>query len=114
MSASPEFAGPGAGRAGPVHLGPSSAELQDRPVAQRVSRDDVVVEVVGRGVCGTDRKILLGRFPARQGGALGHEAAGVVRETGLQVRSGRAAGARRLAGTRTSTSPSAPGSATAR
>ncbi|MFF7632909.1 zinc-binding dehydrogenase [Kitasatospora sp. NPDC008050] len=46
-----------------------------------------MVEIVGTGVCGTDRKILLGRFPARPGVVLGHEAVGVVRETGAQVRS---------------------------
>ncbi|MCX4681213.1 alcohol dehydrogenase catalytic domain-containing protein [Streptomyces sp. NBC_01433] len=70
-----------------VYLGPGSAELQDRPDAQLVNGDDVVVEIVGTGVCGTDRKILLGRFPARPGVVLGHEAVGVVRETGAQVRS---------------------------
>ncbi|MEV0986847.1 alcohol dehydrogenase catalytic domain-containing protein [Streptomyces sp. NPDC049949] len=70
-----------------VYVGPNSAELQDRPAARPVNRDDVVVEVVGTGVCGTDRKILLGRFPARPGVVLGHESAGVVRETGPQVSS---------------------------
>ncbi|MEU3691855.1 zinc-dependent alcohol dehydrogenase [Streptomyces narbonensis] len=70
-----------------VYLGPGSAGLQDRPAAQLLNGDDVVVEVVGTGVCGTDRKILLGRFPARPGVVLGHESVGVVRETGPQVRS---------------------------
>ncbi|MEU6663079.1 alcohol dehydrogenase catalytic domain-containing protein [Streptomyces sp. NPDC046821] len=70
-----------------VYLGPGSAELQDRPAARLVNGDDVVVEVVGTGVCGTDRKILLGKFPARPGVVLGHESVGVVRETGPQVRS---------------------------
>ncbi|GHD80349.1 zinc-binding dehydrogenase [Streptomyces goshikiensis] len=70
-----------------VYLGPGSAELQDRPAAQLAHDDDVVVEIVGTGVCGTDRKILLGRFPARPGTVLGHESVGVVRETGPQVRS---------------------------
>ncbi|MER7467816.1 alcohol dehydrogenase catalytic domain-containing protein [Streptomyces sp. NPDC097981] len=70
-----------------VYLGPGSAELQDWPDAQLVNGDDVVVEIVGTGVCGTDRKILLGRFPARPGVVLGHESAGVVREAGPRVRS---------------------------
>ncbi|MFI8276854.1 zinc-binding dehydrogenase [Streptomyces sp. NPDC085929] len=70
-----------------VYLGPGSAELQERPAAQLVNGDDVVVEIVGTGVCGTDRKILLGRFPARPGVVLGHESVGVVRETGPQVTS---------------------------
>ncbi|MEU2833387.1 alcohol dehydrogenase catalytic domain-containing protein [Streptomyces lavendulae] len=64
-----------------VYLGPGSAELQDRPAARLVNGDDVVVEVTGTGVCGTDRKILLGRFPARPGVVLGHESVGVVRDT---------------------------------
>ncbi|UQX04722.1 alcohol dehydrogenase catalytic domain-containing protein [Streptomyces sp. RerS4] len=70
-----------------VYLGPGSAELQNRPAAQLAHEDDVVVEIVGTGVCGTDRKILLGQFPARPGTVLGHESVGVVRETGPQVRS---------------------------
>ncbi|WP_329625278.1 alcohol dehydrogenase catalytic domain-containing protein [Streptomyces sp. NBC_01255] len=70
-----------------VYVGPGSAALQDRPAAQLLNGDDVVVDVVGTGVCGTDRKILLGRFPARPGVVLGHESVGVVRETGPQVRS---------------------------
>lgn len=69
-----------------VYLGPGSAALQDRPDAQLLNGDDVVVEVVGTGVCGTDRKILLGRFPARPGVVLGHESVGVVRAAGPQVR----------------------------
>ncbi|WP_424215888.1 zinc-dependent alcohol dehydrogenase (plasmid) [Streptomyces sp. BI20] len=70
-----------------VYLGPGSVELRDRPAARLVNGDDVVVDVVGTGVCGTDRKILLGRFPARPGVILGHESVGVVRETGPAVRS---------------------------
>jgi threonine dehydrogenase-like Zn-dependent dehydrogenase len=70
-----------------VYQGPGSAALQDRPDARLVNGDDVVVEVVGTGVCGTDRKILLGKFPARPGVVLGHESVGVVRRTGPQVRS---------------------------
>ncbi|WP_406491746.1 hypothetical protein OG936_00710 [Streptomyces sp. NBC_00846] len=46
-----------------VHLGPGAVELQERP-APRVGADDVVVKVVDTGICGTDRKILLGR-PSR-------------------------------------------------
>ncbi|WP_327070898.1 zinc-dependent alcohol dehydrogenase [Kitasatospora sp. NBC_01302] len=70
-----------------VYLGPGSAELQDRPAARVAHDDDVVVEIVGTGVCGTDRKILLGRFLARPGVVLGHESVGVVRGTGAKVRS---------------------------
>jgi fructokinase len=39
---------------------------------------DVLIRVVATGICGTDRSIALGAFPAAPGVILGHEAAGVV------------------------------------
>ncbi|MFE5096034.1 zinc-binding dehydrogenase [Streptomyces sp. NPDC056638] len=70
-----------------VYLGPGSVELQERPAPRIGAGDDVVVKVVGTGICGTDRKILLGRFPARPGVVLGHESVGLVQEVGARVRS---------------------------
>ncbi|MFE0459271.1 zinc-binding dehydrogenase [Kitasatospora sp. NPDC058965] len=46
---------------------------------------EVVVEVAATGVCGTDRAILLGEFPARRGVVLGHEAVGAVAAVGAGV-----------------------------
>ncbi|MFF2041936.1 zinc-binding dehydrogenase [Kitasatospora sp. NPDC058170] len=43
---------------------------------------EVLVEVAATGICGTDRAILLGEFPATRGVVLGHEAVGTVAATG--------------------------------
>ncbi|MFF7456473.1 zinc-binding dehydrogenase [Kitasatospora sp. NPDC008115] len=47
--------------------------------------DEVLVKVAATGICGTDRAILLGEFPARRGVVLGHEAVGAVAATGAGV-----------------------------
>jgi fructokinase len=46
---------------------------------------EVLVKVAATGICGTDRAILLGDFPARPGVVLGHEAAGAVAAVGAGV-----------------------------
>ncbi|MCC9305886.1 alcohol dehydrogenase catalytic domain-containing protein [Kitasatospora sp. RB6PN24] len=46
---------------------------------------DVLVRVAATGICGTDRAILLGEFPARRGVVLGHEAVGAVAAVGAGV-----------------------------
>lgn len=56
--------------------------LRTRPVPTPREADDVVVRVAATGICGTDRGIVLGEFPAREGVVLGHEAAGVVQVVG--------------------------------
>lgn len=70
-----------------VYLEPGSVELREHPAPGVGHDDDVVVRIVGTGICGTDRKILLGRFPARPGVVLGHESVGLVDEVGARVRS---------------------------
>lgn len=70
-----------------VYSGPGKAELQERPVPPLTAPDDVRIRVVGSGICGTDRKILLGHFPAEPGVVLGHESVGVVDACGPAVRS---------------------------
>ncbi|MFE6025894.1 zinc-dependent alcohol dehydrogenase [Streptomyces niveus] len=70
-----------------VYLEPGSVELREHPAPRVGHDDDVVVNIVGTGICGTDRKILLGRFPARPGVVLGHESVGLVDEVGAGVRS---------------------------
>lgn len=67
-----------------VYLGPGAVELREvaRP---KPDAGDVSVRITGTGICGTDRKILLGRFPARTGVVLGHEAVGVVDDVGHDV-----------------------------
>lgn len=47
--------------------------------------DDVVFRIVHTGVCGTDRGVLVGKFPAETGVVMGHEAVGEVVEVGSGV-----------------------------
>lgn len=64
-----------------------SLRLVDRPEPRCGAPDDVVVRIVQTGFCGTDRGVLLGKFPARPGVIMGHEAVGEVVETGSGVTS---------------------------
>ncbi|MEX2971493.1 zinc-binding dehydrogenase [Streptomyces sp. C184] len=59
--------------------------LCSRPLPALCHPDDVLVRVAASGICGTDRSIVLGDFPARSGVVLGHEAAGGVVATGPAV-----------------------------
>ncbi|MFE7489980.1 zinc-binding dehydrogenase [Kitasatospora sp. NPDC057541] len=58
--------------------------IHDRAVPS-FEADEVLVEVAVSGICGTDRAILLGEFPARRGVVLGHEAVGAVAGVGAGV-----------------------------
>ena len=62
-----------------------SLRLVDRPRPACTAPDDVVVRVAQTGVCGTDRGVLLGKFPARPGVTMGHEVVGEVAEVGSAV-----------------------------
>ena len=64
---------------------PGRLALEDRPEPRIERPDDAIVELALAGICGTDRAIHGGRFPARAGVILGHEAVGVVRELGAAV-----------------------------
>ena len=71
-----------------VYAGPQAGvELTTRPVPAISGGDDVIVRVAATGVCGTDRGILLGNFPALSGVILGHEAVGEVAAVGPAVSS---------------------------
>lgn len=59
--------------------------LVDRPVPEIREPTDVIVRVVQTGICGTDRSVLLGKFSAKPGTVMGHEAVGVVNETSSAV-----------------------------
>jgi fructokinase len=70
-----------------VYTGPlAGVELTTRPVPE-IRDDDVLVRIAATGVCGTDRGILLGNFPAVSGVILGHEAVGEVAAVGPAVSS---------------------------
>ncbi|TQF01751.1 hypothetical protein E6W39_05160 [Kitasatospora acidiphila] len=62
------------------------AGIHDRAVPS-FDAHDVLVKVAATGICGTDRAILLGEFPARRGVVLGHEAVGAVTAVGAAVAS---------------------------
>ncbi|GAA4690171.1 zinc-dependent alcohol dehydrogenase [Phytohabitans rumicis] len=62
-----------------------SLRLVDRPRPVCAAPTDVLVRVAQTGVCGTDRGVLLGKFPARPGVVMGHEAIGEVAEIGTGV-----------------------------
>lgn len=62
-----------------------SLRLVERPRPACTAPDDVIVRVAQTGICGTDRGVLLGKFPAEHGVVMGHEAVGEVAETGTGV-----------------------------
>lgn len=68
-----------------VVMDETGPRLEKRPVPDLTRTDDVLVKVAASGICGTDRAIVLGEFPAADGVILGHEAAGVVAATGPDV-----------------------------
>ncbi|WP_337268904.1 zinc-dependent alcohol dehydrogenase family protein [Oryzifoliimicrobium ureilyticus] len=49
--------------------------------------DEILVKVEACGICGTDRHLLHGEFPAAPPVTLGHELTGVVQSVGAKVRS---------------------------
>lgn len=59
--------------------------LVDRPRPEVRDPNDVIVRVVQTGICGTDRSVLVGKFPAVPGVVMGHEGVGVVDEVGPGV-----------------------------
>jgi fructokinase len=62
------------------------AALTNRPVPVISDPADVLVRLTATGICGTDRAILLGEFPALPGVVLGHESVGVIADVGPAVR----------------------------
>lgn len=72
-----------------VFVGPGTLEVQDRPEPAPERPDDVVVEVEGCGICGTDLHILEvpPGHPARPGVILGHEIVGRVVAAGPEAAS---------------------------
>jgi threonine dehydrogenase-like Zn-dependent dehydrogenase len=70
-----------------VFKGEGVLELEERPVPSVVDPGDVVLEVGGVGVCGSDLHILdvPPRHAAKPGVIMGHEFAGTVVEVGREV-----------------------------
>ncbi|TJZ57394.1 hypothetical protein FCH28_08210 [Streptomyces piniterrae] len=59
--------------------------LVDHPKPEADAPTDIVVRVVQTGICGTDRSVLVGKFPAEPGVVMGHEAVGFVDSVGSAV-----------------------------
>ncbi len=70
-----------------VFVGPGRLEMQERPVPQVRAADEVLLEVEGAGICGTDLHILEvpPGHPATPGAILGHEYVGRVLAVGSAV-----------------------------
>lgn len=66
-------------RPGPGHL-----DIAERPEPVAGS-DQVVIDVLGVGICGTDLHIALGDYVVVPPVTIGHEVCGVVREVGREV-----------------------------
>ncbi|MEV5596674.1 alcohol dehydrogenase catalytic domain-containing protein [Streptomyces sp. NPDC052496] len=62
-----------------------TVSLVDHPKPAATAPTDVVVRVVQTGICGTDRSVLVGKFPAEPGVVMGHEAVGTVDAVGSAV-----------------------------
>lgn len=67
-----------------IRSGAGNTKLQQCPKPQAAS-DQVIVQVTGAGICGTDLHIVLGEYPCRPPVTLGHEFAGVVVGLGSAV-----------------------------
>ena len=63
---------------------------QARPMPRPAGPRQALIRVRATGICGTDRAILLGEFPATPGVILGHETVGTVAAVGTGVRLVRA------------------------
>lgn len=59
--------------------------LEDRPVPKISSPNQVLVQVVACGICGTDVKILEGKHAVGDNAVLGHEFVGTVKEVGSGI-----------------------------
>jgi 2-desacetyl-2-hydroxyethyl bacteriochlorophyllide A dehydrogenase len=66
-----------------VYVGDGAIEVQRLPVPE-VGPRDALVEVSHCGICGTDLHLVLEQY-ARPGSILGHEWAGTVIQTGIEV-----------------------------
>jgi len=62
-------------------------KVEERPMPKIRTPEDVLIEVKGCGLCGTDPAILEGRHPSSSPVILGHEYGGVVSDVGNEVSS---------------------------
>ncbi|MEM3073502.1 MAG: zinc-dependent alcohol dehydrogenase family protein [Nitrososphaerales archaeon] len=69
-----------------VFRGVNNLSVEDRPIPEIRSPNDVLLEIYGCGICGTDPKIIAGEHPVVPGIILGHEYAGTVVKVGEKVK----------------------------
>jgi len=67
-----------------VFGGPGDAQFEEVAIPE-ISPDEVLIKTRFAAVCGTDAHMLDGRFPAKPGIIMGHEASGVVEAVGSRV-----------------------------
>ncbi|MFX1383877.1 MAG: zinc-binding dehydrogenase [Promethearchaeota archaeon] len=60
-------------------------KLEEVDAPQIYKNDQVLIEVISCGICGTDLKILSGSHPAKDNIILGHEFVGIVKEIGEEI-----------------------------
>ena len=65
---------------------PRTLEIQEEPIPKIDKSDDVLIQVRAAGICGSDISIYQGTSPvATYPRVIGHEFAGIVKETGADV-----------------------------
>lgn len=73
-----------------VFDGIGSVKLEDVPQPKIQKPTDAIVQITSSAICGTDLHFVRGTFPGvKKGRILGHEAVGIVVETGKDVRNFR-------------------------
>jgi len=69
-----------------VFKGVNNFVVEDRLIPEIKNPTDVLLEIYGCGICGTDPKIIAGEHPVVHGIILGHEYAGTVLKVGEKVK----------------------------
>lgn len=67
-----------------VFKGPHNVAMEDRDMP-RIGPDEVLIQTKYASICGTDLKIMEGKFPAQKGLILGHEGSGIIEKIGKNV-----------------------------
>lgn len=67
-----------------VYEAPGKVRIKDVDKPE-IASDEVLIKTKFATLCGTDENILEGKFPAKEGVILGHEASGIVEDVGGNV-----------------------------
>lgn len=69
-----------------VFDGPRKISIQDRPVPELKSPQDIIVKVSATALCGSELHVYRGHQPSETGFIMGHEFTGTVTEVGSEVK----------------------------